>query len=47
MGGSNQSRWRQEESPLEWRNDWIKGATVQNEELTQQIVELSYECVVS
>ena len=46
LSGSNQSRGR-EEFPVEWRSERTKGATVQTEELIQQIVELSYECVVS
>ena len=31
---------------IEWSSERIKGASEQTEELIQQIVELSYECVV-
>ena len=31
---------------IEWNNERIKGASEQTEELIQQIIELSYECVV-
>ena len=47
MSGFNRSHGRPDEFPVEWRSERIKGATVQTEELIQQILELSYECVVS
>lgn len=40
MGGSRRGE------DIDWNSERIKGATEQTEELIQQIVELSYECVV-